>query len=308
MGAGIIVGAAVSTVLALTQQSSPDPELNLGELVRSSPRIVVGRIERVVELQRSAASLKRDPRWLLPSERRWLDMTAIPFAELRIETTYKGRVDAESMWFVARIRAHGSDRVAAAGERGLFFFGERMPLPTLGLDDDARTRVITDDYWVGEASFDRSVPDAAEDAELRAIVAAQMPIIYATDLRPTKEGETWELFVYGDRRCILKTYSTSHHETREFDLKPDWLTWLKTKLESERLSELPDTIGNSVYTMHDSDFQMIEVTTLERTKTVRIWDARSRLGNSSDPDMVRAMSLMTALHNVGFDVSARQPN
>ena len=315
--------------------SGLDSGVDLAELVRSSNRIVLGRVERVEHVERPPPDRKIDERFMTHAEKRWKDVSSVPLAELKIEQPFKGRPVVQSLWFYARLRSGGGTREAAPGERLLLFLGEPIHYIPFGREFRDRVHELTGDYRVEEVALDGSVSIDPTDepaahcaagialpqplaklavsdehgtrvawkvfeTELSQILARQLPIIHAFD---SLHGD-WELFVYGDRRCVVVTASPASESRRAFDLASERYASLWEMFGTERFRELPESMGRG--SPDDSDCQGIDITTSERTQSVRIWDARTPGHPISSAAMSSAVRLMFALKSLNPEPRDRE--
>jgi hypothetical protein len=306
--------------------------VELSELARSSTRIVLGRVERIEHLERPPRELRSDS----PLLERWKDLPSIDLAELKIERTFKGRSTAKSMWVHARLRSSASARDAVIGERFLLFLDEPIYYFPFGQEFRERVIALTGEMRVeqvaidGAVSIDRATDPVARiasaielplslaklvrredktaallwstfEAELSQTLSRQLPIIHAFDTWM----DHWELFVYGDRRCVLSTRFGGHAYRRDFELNAKAFETLWKMFETEHFRELPATVGGGG-SPDDSDFQLIDATTNERVWSVRIWDAHDPKHPIKDSAMGRAVRVMNALKRLPQDPSAQE--
>jgi hypothetical protein len=300
--------------------------VNLAEFVRPCERIVLGRVERIVNFDRSPRNLRSDREDPPCEPRRWTGMPSIPFAELAIEKVFRGRVRSASAWFVACI-GWGDARVnVEAGDRLLLCFGDRAwfqyelddcgkRMREMGIDlveDVAFTglgalRITKDgdpiiripsivtlptDLWPGPTDdrWEIEVSWKRFEPVLESTLSAQLPIVFAFD------AHDWKVRIYGDGRCVVTTGPWNRRATQSFDVRPERKRWLARTLELARYFDLPESMGES--SPDDSDCQGIDVVRADRSHSVRIWDASSPMFICRDETMQRALGLMDALHGL----------
>lgn len=239
--------------------------VTLDELVTMSDAIVIGEVERVVDVKSTFAS------WFAPEE---LDLPTWPIAELKVLQTLKGDSAITKRRFAAFKTWTCDISDAKVGERALYFLADMDPASELGealvpeIEDEFGTReaawiahsgrgamplstVDGREYvtcWVGDVEVPERLPRIVSTDgydfikrlelvplldEVRARIAAQRAVCFEAEVHRAPGVESWKLSVRGDRTATL-TVGDAGAIAREWKLETRGFRALRRRLDDNR--------------------------------------------------------------------------
>jgi hypothetical protein len=239
--------------------------VTLDELVMMSDAIVIGEVERVVDVKPTFGA------WFVPDE---LASSTWPIAELRVLRTLKGDPNVVKRRFAAFKTWMCDTSDAKVGERALYFLADMDPASELGeelvpeIKDEfgapeaawivhsgrgsmAISTVDGREYvtcWVSDVEVPEPLPRIASIEgydfisrlelaplvdEVRARIAAQRAVCIEAEVLRAPGVEPWKLSVRGDRTATL-TVGDSGAVAREWKLETRGFLTLRRRLDHVR--------------------------------------------------------------------------
>jgi hypothetical protein len=320
---------AALAVLAVATAALPRKgTLALADAVRAADVIVVGHVERVIDVERSALTL----------ERRQVELDLrLRFAEVAVERGVAGDADLRRLWFLASPTWVCDSTRAVVGERTLFVLtelatlapgaapayvssaaepsvapaevvhqlvgsgdgripiarvdgGERVSASHFHLPDELKRQLLAD--ATGTARHARQLELATLLAWIEATVSAQSPCLIVDDPGRGDGDLPWRLHVCNDGAARVRIGTEAG---KDFSVAADALRELRSIVEHAEVAALPRVLG---WAALDERAITLEVRELRSRTSVRLEGLHHSRGAPVPPALRLALPIYVAARGV----------